>query len=197
MPENSTLDPEELNLIELRLAEIKGGIDSISKRIPDKIPGIYLWYNSFYNLSVGNDFYSEFITAIKSPKHAPRTGRLNPDGEIELTSKPLLNKEEPIRLLANKKSFQNNFKKLISEHSQLFQPPLYIGKSKNLKQRIRSHLGIDSPLRNRFNEVNIDIDKCVLVMIETPQNYAKESEIELYEEIFSRLFNPTFTLRYG
>ena len=197
MSDNSVNNLEQSDLVTLRLAEITGGIESILKRIPDKTPGIYLWYNSFHNLFIGNDFYSEFLNSIKSPKHAPRTGRLNPDGRIELTSSPSLNKEEPIRLLANKKSFQNNFKQLISEHSALFQPPLYIGKSKNLKQRIRTHLGIDSSLRNRFNEVNIDIDKCVLVMIETPQNYAKESETELYEEIFSRLFNPTFTLRYG
>lgn len=90
---------------------------------------------------------------------------------------------------------------------------MYIGKSVDLRMRIESHLKAESPLRKRLREASVEIDNCLLLILPVSKQQAgdegepdsvrpSEASVELedellFEEIFSRLFNPTFTLRIG
>ena len=83
----------------------------------------------------------------------------------------------------------------------LLQAPLYIGKSKNVKKRMETHLSDDSPLSLRLAEHNLNISDTALLVIpmdgDINLNLDNMDDELLYEELFSRLFNPTFNLRIG
>ena len=107
--------------------------------------------------------------------------------------------------------------------SILLQAPLYIGKSIDLRSRISQHLKSGSDLRNRLSEAKIPLDNCQLLIVplgdsdslsttnlsELEETHDASPEIssldaekewvdeEIFEEIFSRLFNPSFTIRLG
>lgn len=80
----------------------------------------------------------------------------------------------------------------------LFQCPLYIGRSRDLRERIKQHLGEGSALRTRLSEHRISIEKTLILIIPSGDDAdGDEAEEDLYEEIFSRLLNPLFNLRLG
>jgi hypothetical protein len=82
--------------------------------------------------------------------------------------------------------------------SILFQTPLYVGKAANLRMRIGQHLNEGSELSSRLAEVGVAIRMSSLLLLPLAVEQAgNEADEDLHEEIFSRLFNPLFTLRYG
>lgn len=81
--------------------------------------------------------------------------------------------------------------------------------------RIRSHLYEGSILRERLRAANHNLDRCRLLIIgtsysgsnfvsgnaddddESNKEYPEAESEQLLEDILSRLFVPSFTLRYG
>jgi len=89
-------------------------------------------------------------------------------------------------------------------HTQVFSSPLYIGKAINLRQRVTDHLLGNTPLKSRLAQASINILRTQLYIFEAPSlavdgaDDADTKSIELLmEDLFSRLFCPSFTLRYG
>jgi hypothetical protein len=100
----------------------------------------------------------------------------------------------------------------------MFQQPLYVGKAIDLQRRIKQHLQTKSDLRSRLDEAKIELDRCRLLIVFVDRSALNELPIldaasvadgaedeqpdalalELVmEELFSKLFLPSFTQRYG
>ena len=192
------------------LAAFSAGPSAVLDRISDDQSGIYAWFRSFNFQENPDLFADELVSAIRAPKLQTRTGDLVPYYEISLKSKSYISsgKEASLRQALKDDEFQNAMRFAL-RWSILFQAPLYVGKSGDLRSRIDQHLKPGSPLRERLFEAKIDIEKTYLLIVPTPLAKAKESSNEendhedlpeyelLFEEVFSRLFNPAFTIRLG
>jgi hypothetical protein len=202
------------NVILYDLSKIRG-INAILSRVPQDFSGIYVWYRRFSFDQSAFDDPEAFVAAVLSElckEHcAEREGQLPPMYRVSLKPETYFYKEDSLRKFASNKTFRQLVLTLL-ENSLLFQQPMYIGKATNLYNRIRSHLREGSKLRERFNLAGHNIDQCRLLLVGMPpelssqyneQNSDFESELpeaeseQLVEDILSRLFLPSFTLRYG
>jgi hypothetical protein len=188
----------------INLGQFKAGPVNALNTIPKATAGIYSWFKTF-DYSEDSDLLFQYLERdLLSEKFAERTGSVNPYYEVAIRSRSQLspNKRKQIRLALNDDNFCVTLAQALSS-SVMFQSPLYVGKSNDLRNRIESHLQTESPLRSRLSEVGISIDRCQLLVvplynIEVTENMPEGVDSELlFEEIFSRLFNPLFTLRLG
>ena len=194
------------------LAEFSSGPSTVLDRIADGQSGIYAWFRAFQFRDQPSEFAEDLIAAIRSPKFQARKGDLAPYYEVSLKSKSNISsgKEESLKAALKDDSFLTAMKFSL-QWAILFQAPLYVGKSANLRERVGQHLKNGSVLRDRLLEARIDLDKTYLLIVPTPTPPVQEamngeisSEDEvmpayelLFEEVFSRLFNPGFTIRLG
>ena len=201
------------------LSKIRG-TDAILNRIPNRISGVYAWYRNFQLSASAADnsevFVSSILEELFKPHCITRETRLPPSHKLIIEPKTVLseNKKEALRYYADNPVFRELLISLLN-NCLIFQQPLYIGKAVNLKNRIRNHLNVDSLLRTRLQEAEHDIEECRLLIIGCSEdlNYInldsvnteedEESEISqltpevLIEDILSRLFLPSFTIKYG
>lgn len=213
----NTLD-ENVYLYNLALLKSSSAVLS---RIPDDLGGVYVWYRNF-NISKstyenGKIFYEYILREMQKPHCISREVRIPPSYQISISSDISFPKQSQLK----KKSKDLRFRELVLrvlENSLIFQNPLYIGKTNNFRGRINQHLSASSSLRNRLSESNHDIDQCKLLLIglyvsqkdSNPQENTDEENEEidnndfcidetdvLLEDILSRLFVPSFTVRYG
>jgi hypothetical protein len=196
------------------LTTFSTGSSAVLDRISEKQSGIYAWFRSFHFRDEPDEFADDLLAAIRAPKFQSRTGEIAPYYEVNLRSKSYIpsGKEHALRDALKNEEFLSAMKFAL-EWSMLFQTPLYVGKSADLKTRIGQHLKDNSPLRKRLLEAKVDIDKTYLLLVPTPvpeeviQINSDLSELDvdkttptyelLFEEVFSRLFNPAFTIRLG
>lgn len=169
-------------------------------------------------------FVSLILSELYKDHCAPRSARLPPSHRVMLQAETSLSKEKEsiLRRLSANQSFRELVLTLL-DNALLFQQPLYIGKATNIYIRIRNHLREGSILRERLRMAGHNIDGCKLLVVGTSyesssftteniddqDEYDSElfeesdsefSELELenlLEDILSRLFLPSFTLRYG
>lgn len=193
---------EPINAYVLHLSRFPGGaLDAIS-RIPDGQSGIYFWYRAFNYPTSKEGFTETFKKDLFASKFPTRTGFIKPYFEVSIGSFSGLSrgKIKELEQALENDSFRAHIQKLL-DLSIMFQAPLYIGKSSNVRKRIETHLTKDSPLQERLLQCDLSIkDTALLVMPmqEDSENELKTMDDELlYEEIFSRLFNPPFNLRIG
>lgn len=197
------------------LAQIRG-VDAVLNRIPDETSGVYAWYRRFdLSPEVHNneEAFTEFLLSeLQKPHSAPRGTRLPPAYRIALDADTSFSKEEYLRKLAVNASFRTLVLSILDK-AILFQQPFYIGKAIDLQKRIQSHLREASPLRQRLRAAGHNLDQCRLLLILTASEESPtmssaseddegidlvgEPSEQLLEDILSRLFLPTFTLRYG
>lgn len=198
------------------LSKIRG-IDAVTSRIPETWSGVYVWYRSFIpdsKLVEDPEKFFEFILEELYKKHcSSREASIPPSYGIVLKPQIFFPKQDLLRKFSKDKSFRELVLSLL-DNALIFQQPLYIGKSEDLRSRIKSHLKETSVLRSRLREANHEIDQCKLLLIKTGEYFSKiaedideldidEGEIpekeseQLIEDILSRLFLPSFTLRYG
>ncbi len=196
------------------LTTFSTGSLAVLDRISEKQSGIYAWFRSFQFRDKPDDFAEDLLAAIHAPKFQTRTGDLAPYYEVNLRSKSYIStgKERALRDALKNEEFLGAMKFAL-EWSMLFQTPLYVGKSADLKTRIGQHLKSNSILRQRLLDARVDIDKTYLLLVPTPVPDAADSSDNdpselnedaplltyelLFEEVFSRLFNPAFTVRLG
>ncbi|ABA21825.1 hypothetical protein Ava_2207 [Trichormus variabilis ATCC 29413] len=211
------------NVVLYDLAQMRGNV-SILSRIPNNIGGVYAWYRRFEiepNAVNDPDIFVNYILKELNKEHsASRETRLPPIHKIKLEPDTCFSKESLLKELAIDSSFREMLFILL-RNSLIFQQPLYIGKANNFYSRIRSHLSEGSILRERLATAGHNINKCRLLIIHTsystsssvPNNLNENNDLEnefteeseyselatekLVEDILSRLFLPSFTLRYG
>lgn len=184
----------------LNLRAFDGGTAAAIERIPLYTAGIYAWYHSFDYPDNPEAFYEKLMEDVSRKKFIDRTATVPPHLAVTIASHATFSdaKKEPLKTALQSEAFRSDLKQALA-YSVLFQTPLYIGKASDLRQRIQQHMEPDSPLRLRLHSVGIDIKKCTLVFIPTAATLnSVPTELEfIYEEIFSRLFNPHFTIKYG
>lgn len=209
-------------LFVLDLRRLKGGASAIKRRIPSKTPGIYAWYRGFSLPSSDDaspeDFARSLILAATSAHCADREARLPPSLKVLLQPHQAMSEKKQRAVVAYCRSL--SFRRLITqllEMAILFQQPLYVGKAASLADRIEQHLSPRSPLRQRLDGAGISLDSTKLLFLTLDESEfsdlavidpadvldddidtSSELPLELVmEEVFSRLFHPSFTLRYG
>lgn len=191
------------------------GTNAILSRIPRISSGIYAWYRRFNFDSRAFDEPKIFVDVILEELYkahcADREGQLPPMYRVLLKPETFFSKKDSLEKLSADKEFRRFILTLL-DNSLVFQHPLYIGKAINFQDRIRSHLREGSKLRERLYSAGHNIDQCRLLLVETSSKSSvqtsenideiepevSETELEqLVEDILSRLFLPSFTLRYG
>jgi len=196
------------------LTAFGSGCHAVLDRIAEGQSGIYAWFRAFQFRDAPDDFADDLVSAICAPKFQSRKGDLAPYYEISLRSKSYIpsGKESSLRKALKDEVFLSSMKFAL-EWGMLFQAPLYVGKSADLKVRVAQHLKSGSDLRLRLAEASIDIERTYLLLVPTPaqngniteNNNGDEDQVDgatpdyelLFEEVFSRLFNPAFTIRLG
>jgi hypothetical protein len=200
------------------LSKIRG-VSAILNRIPDNMSGIYAWYRNFKidDSAINNPevFVSNILQELYKPHCVTRETRLPPSYKLIVKPETILSqrKKEALKHYADNYHFRELLITLLN-NCLLFQQPLYIGKASNLKNRIRSHLSVQSILRARLKEAEHDLEQCRLLIlvysenkicsasdnIQTEEEESEFSQLEpeiLIEDILSRLFLPSFTINYG
>lgn len=193
---------EPINAYILHFSRFPGGAADALTRIPNEQAGIYFWYRTF-NYPTSQEGFSRALKAdLEAPKFPTRTGQVKPYYEVSIGSSPGLRpgKARQLDQALKVNGFREHLRKLL-DMSIMFQAPLYIGKSKDIRLRTETHLTDGSLLQERLSQCHLQIkDTALLVM---PMNEEINLNLDgmddelLYEEIFSRLFNPLFNLRIG
>jgi hypothetical protein len=194
------------------LSAFSDGPTSVIDRISEGVAGFYAWFRVYHFRDGPEEFADDLVAAIRAPKFLSRTGDIPPYYEVSLTSKSHIpeGKEKALRTALKDDEFRTSMRHAM-EWSMLFQAPLYVGKSSNIKYRVGQHLKNGSPLRERLAAAGVEIDRAYLLIVPTPDQPSETfadtaadvaerptSAYEiLFEEVFSRLFNPTFTIRLG
>lgn len=191
-----------VNAYILHFSRFPGGTSDAINRIPNEQAGIYFWYRAF-NYPANEEGFSKALKEdLDAPKFPTRTGHVKPYFGVAISSASGLNrrKSKELETALKQEQFRTHLRELLNV-SVIFQAPLYIGKSKDIRRRIQDHLSDESPLQERLQECNLSIEDTALLVM------PKEEDINLgldnmddellYEEIFSRLFNPLFNLKIG
>lgn len=159
-------------IILLNLQKIRGGRAAILDRIPN-LTGVYSWFRSFDLPPPANAdpkvFAQYLISQVESKHCLDRRGNLPPLYEVILSSHKRLskNKQAALLKLCESQQFRANIASIL-QISFLFQQPLYVGKAKDLAERINDHLQPESVLRTRLAEVGIIPSECWLLFVLLP-----------------------------
>jgi hypothetical protein len=184
----------------LRFARFPLGASSAINHIPNCLAGIYVWYKLYNYPRDYEGFKSALFSDAAAPKFPERQGELKPYFNVKISSKGSISNTKQPQIIEALESdrFRGKLQRAL-DHLALFQAPLYIGKSRNIKTRIEQHLKTGSLLNMRLQEHQISMDDTALLVIPSEQENddCSENEEDLYEEIFSRLLNPLFNLRLG
>lgn len=192
----------------LDIALFPAGPISILNRIPEVVPGIYAWFKSFHYPDSPNEILGALFKDLKNPKFTPRKGSIKPYYDVEISSSSWLSssKEASIRNAVQNSRFRNHLLSALRA-SVYFQTPLYVGSSNDLRRRVAEHLNDESPLSQRLKSAGIPMNRTLVMLIPMPSitedahaescEQLDDNQELIFEEIFSRLFSPLFTLRLG
>lgn len=195
----------------INLPMFKGNTAAILDRIPPETSGMYAWFRCYDFSDDDQQFFDQLLAEIEKPKFYPRSGNVRPYYGVKIESRSYISevKRQQLRSAFTRQSFVKDLRDALKT-SLLFQTPLYIGKASDLKRRIEQHLSPASELRARLSAVSTEIEETLLLMIPAEatefeqadcsdvENSQDEDPLEsLYEEVFSRLFLPQFTIRLG
>jgi hypothetical protein len=208
-------------IILLNLARIRG-TEAVCSRVPSQA-GVYAWFQNYEPPdpeTANAETFAEYLhTQATRPHCIPRIGRIAPLYEVELRSRKEIGRRklESMLQLCASSTFRRAVTTVLGS-AIFFQQPLYVGKGSNLPARIRHHLAPASELRRRLGKVGIDIDRTWLVCMpiegfdceddvfeggeigQAPFDVETESTLPtelVLEDLFSKLFHPLFTSRYG
>lgn len=180
-----------------------------------KIPGIYAWYETLFpfDKDENNEHSIEIFKSLVLKDNFPKTKEertIQPiiDYKLEISSHNNWN-ETLQRSLSHYMQF-DSVKTLLNEIlkiSILLQPPLYIGCSINLKDRITEHLEVKTGFAKRYLEgtgsMPISLRLVTLpIPFNSDQDLGENPElvkplVDTIEDLFSRLYKPQWNLRYG
>lgn len=196
-----TIGPADLRWI--RVEDLKAQHSSLSDYTLPETAALYWWTRDVEQImNIGID---ESLSRIDRPLGRSFAGRAEPyfDVQVTLASRPIsavklkkvLTKEQDVSLKSSVK--------WLATWATLLQRPLYIGISKNLRERINTHLKPDSRLRQYFEAADVDYMGCTIAYVplprpaqqadSTPDQSEEESGdqvLELLESILIRLGMP-------
>lgn len=214
-------EPEGAVLFDL--SQFGGGDESVLRRIAKGNSGIYAWFRTHRFRGSPSDIVGQIVNQAQAPKFLAREGTVEPYFNVKISSRGNFSpaKTEALEVAMEDNNFRDGLIQAF-KWSIFFQTPLYIGKAGCLQTRIKSHLKPDSILRNRLSEAGIDLSNSLLLIIPTndaivetetsssvpPEDGSDWTDTEedgfietekelLYEEIFSRVFSPTYSKRLG
>ena len=177
--------------------------------LPDDA-AVYAW---FRDLTLPEDVIASekrFVDAITilldesssetRPFSVRREGRVPPFYNVGITVTPgslTPTKSQALQHYAKTESLRQEIGDILSAMT-FWQPPLYIGKSDNLANRIWQHVSRETELGNRLEEVGLSLNQCVLAYLSI-SNAADGATplVQLVEDIITRLSSPGFVLRIG
>ncbi len=184
-----------------KFSHFPAGPKDAVERMPENTPGVYFWFRTYDYPDSPNEFWESLTADISKKKFPARSGTVAPYLDVTIESKTRLpaGKSKDIKLAIEHDSFRKQLTTILG-FSVLFQTPLYIGKSEDLRKRTLEHLEYGSSLSTRLEEAEINIEETCLLIVPVeplPKDLKGfDSEI-LFEEVFSRLFQPHFNLRIG
>lgn len=219
-----TVLKEPEGAILLNLGRFPGGVESALDRVPGGTAGVYSWYRSFNYPDEPESLLQQLMHDLDAPKFIERSGSIKPYYDITIKSKSWFSeaKKATLKLAVEDQIFRRGLLDTLSL-SVLLQAPLYIGKAVDLRNRISTHLKEGSILRERLAQAGVSIDRTLLFIVPNPESLSGDgdqlrdvngngmsedlNDLDeeppqsahelLYEEIYSRLFNPQFTIRLG
>lgn len=210
------------SIVLLSLSHLQGGDETVLQRIP-AAAGIYAWYQTI-ELDPQSHLGDQVRRLIRAPHSVSRSANMQPNYRVELHPFTRLPRKKDAELddtLASDADFRDGLF-LAAANAILFQRPLYIGKARVLRKRVATHLRPNSKLSRRFKASGINLRECRLLFIvlepraddqsyeDEPSSYESQpeegddgetedqtdSELML-EDVLSRLFHPSHTVRYG
>lgn len=194
-----------------------GSTDALLERVP-QCPGIYAFFKDIeLNTEDPTVFFEGLTREMRSKKFVDREGSINPLYHVTLRSKTDIPKSklDQIKSLSEDSSFRKSVTQAL-KLSLIFQSPLYVGKAIDLRSRLRQHYDPTSPLSQRLSTAGTSLYTTTVVLLpildDTQSSDLNSDDLEdesdnaqqldedqslIYEEIFSRIFSPLFTIRYG
>lgn len=174
------------------------------KRIPDS-RGVYAFFHYVSYPADPDELFQRLVSEVEKKKFADRSAALPPYYGVTLRSVSGISERKipKLRQALRNESFRKEMLELL-ENSLLFQSPLYVGKTKNLSNRIWQHMEHGSELRERLKEAGYSIENTSILLM--PSRISEDEDTDLpsdidteglTEEILSRLFHANFTLRIG
>ena len=189
------------------LSKLSGNSEDLVTEIPHQVAGVYAFFKH-YQFPISNnsneDAVNYLLKQIEQPHMLTRDAHVSPiyrvaiSSERTLSQKKIKHLEKAISDVNHKEVFKEVF-----ENSFLFQTPLYVGKSIDIRRRIIEHLIGETNLKDDLLQAGIEIRACSIMFIITDENPSEKNiteistDAELIEDCLSRLFCPGFTRRYG
>ena len=185
-----------------------------------EIPGIYAWFETIFPFDENEDVNTvvEILKSWVLKNNFPRsTSRDSLTGVLQPTIKYNLeigSHNSWTDSLQSSMDFLLKFDSVrdvldsILKYSLIFQPPLYIGCSKNLRTRIEEHLQMKTGFAKRYADNTQDKLKSLRVVtipiridqddLETiAENQDVKPLIDSIEDLLSRIYKPQWNKRYG
>lgn len=193
-----------LGALLLNLPKFPSGLNSAFDRIPDQ-GGVYAFFPYCEYPNDPEMLFETLVFEINRKKFADRETNMAPYYGLKLESQTSLSKAKlpQLKIALRNDTFRKDLIETLT-NSLLFQTPLYLGKSKSLRSRIRQHLETSSDLRDRLAESGYDIERTSILLIPSStvelDGQISSDKIDydgLTEEVLSRLFHIQFTLRLG
>lgn len=188
----------------LNLPKFPGGCSTAVSRIPD-CRGVYAFFPFVSYPDDPEELFKVLVSDVERKKFADRRAFMAPYYGLTLQSQTTLSrgKLQKLREALRDDRYRHDLIDILG-NSILFQSPLYLGKSKNLRSRVNQHLDSSSPLRQRLADAGYEIERTSVLVIPSLSSEGDEllddDSIDsdgLAEEILSRLFQIQFTLRLG
>ena len=198
----------------INLSDYSGGQKAVLSRLPEK-PAVYAWYDSINckelrRLSHENPhaFVAQILSLTTTKHCSDRRGRIPPLYSVILMSDRELpsSKREALRIACMDLRFREELVSILEYCAEQFQRPLYVGKARLLRTRIGEHLSGRTELRERLEVAGIKLERSRLYFV-LPETAAEDTSGEsqgdederlfLLEDVLSRIYQPSFTLRYG
>lgn len=191
-------------------------LDVVKTRVPANLNGIYSFFRGFQLPSAPEELKQEIFRLVSAPKFEPRNGVISPYFGVTIRSHTSISAAKHVQM--EKALEADEFRSAIRVAlmwNLFFQTPLYIGKSTDLRSRLSEHLAGRSLLKERLATADINIDTTSILLIPVPlynpitsdsKANSNDGSVDvhhsidaeaLFEEVFSRLFSPGFSVRLG
>lgn len=181
------------------------GIRAQLALVPES-PGLYVWRRDSGSLAralrTNAQNAPEGLRDLLCGQHTlKRMARIPPILEVELRSRrDNENQESFARKLGSKTQTDSTLREALADLLELtapIAPPLYVGRTKNLRRRIQEHLDGITQVSERLEEIGEDLNRCTLtvhVLNTTPE---AQHITELLERVAAHILLPTFSEKYG
>ena len=172
--------------------------------------GVYAW---FRDLTLSEEIIAseaQFVDALMAlfdesssntrPLSARRKGRVSPFYDVGIVVTPgtlTSTKKGALAHYAKTESLRREIGRAL-EALTFWQPPLYVGKTERLAQRVWEHVNRTSDLGDRLEEVGLSLEQCLVAYVPISDTADGATPlVQLVEDIMTRLSFPGFVRRVG